>query len=150
MIKKYNKKQHLKLLNQRFLGIISKEEELELDEYFSILLWQADWKARNDYLELIEKFKNGKLTSKGFCNAFLKRADRSQNIAKILESNLDLVSDSCNKKLVEFGKLINSIVINCICYSSDDNLSDKNKGITLLDIIEKKYVQIRTIVNEED
>lgn len=99
----YNKKQYPKLLKKRKEKFISNTESKELFNYTAVLDRQLEWKTRNQYLQLIEEFIEGKLNIGEFLIVFEERGRLNGEVLDILESNLILLS--LHKKSLKFSKL---------------------------------------------
>lgn len=57
----YNKKRHLELLKKHEEKSISSTESKELFNYSAVMDGQLDWETRDQYLQLLEEFIEGKI-----------------------------------------------------------------------------------------
>ncbi|MFT6843713.1 MAG: putative tellurite resistance protein B-like protein, partial [Psychroserpens sp.] len=87
----YNKKRHLELLKKRGEKSISSTESKELLNYSAVLDRQLDWETRDQYLQLLKEFIEGKIDIGEFLIAFEERGRLNGEVLDILESNLILL-----------------------------------------------------------
>ena len=87
----YNKKRHLELLKKREEKSIISTESNELLNYSAVLDRQLDWETRDQYLQLLKEFIEGKIDSGEFLIAFEERGRLNGEVFDILESNLILL-----------------------------------------------------------
>lgn len=73
-----------------------------------------DWWIRENYLELLEDFRKGKMKSFEFCTTFEKINKLTGDITDILESNLIFFSPY--EKLSSFSNLLKKIFDLCSTY----------------------------------
>ena len=149
MKKNYNKKRHLELLKKRSMGMHSKENSSELLEYSCMLNSHLDWEARENYLELLEDFRKGKIKDLEFCVALEKRGKLNSDVTDILESNLILLSP--HEKSFGFSDLLEEICDLCgmqLENAEDAEFHDKNSEIEFKNSIEKIYFQIQKYLDE--
>jgi hypothetical protein len=127
----------------------SKENSSELLKYSCILEGHLDWEARENYLELREDFRKGKLKYLEFCVAFEKRGQLNSEARRILESNLILFSP--HQKSFGFSDLLEEIFDLCSMQLEDAESYDydKNSEIEFKNRIEETYFQIQNYLNEE-
>ena len=65
----YNKEKHLQLLKKKS-GDISQDDKQKCLSYSAFTNCRLDWCIRETYVELLEDFQKGKITSFEFCLAF--------------------------------------------------------------------------------
>jgi len=141
MSKNYNKKRYFELLKKRSMGMDSEEFSSELWKYSCILENHLDWESRDNYLELLEDFRNGKLEDLKFCVDFEKRGLLITYMVGILESNLILLSS--NEKSLGFSDLIAEISDICSEHLERAQFYTKESRIEFKNRIEKIYFQIQ-------
>ena len=122
---KYNKAKHFELLkysqdldNQgKSLRNENKEKYLELLEYSAMMVTHLYWETRNQYLQLMKEFMDGKITGSTFRLQYLERNRSIEKAADMLE--VDLILLEPNEKATEFDELIEQIFTFCELYRGD-------------------------------
>ena len=147
MHKNYSKKQHLELLKKKSMSISLEEDFYELIKYSSMLNGNLDWCIRENYLELLEDFRKGKMKAFEFCITFEKTGKLTGDIIDILESNLILLSP--DEKSFGFSDLLEEIFDLCSTHLEDTEFHDKNSEVEFKNSIEEIYFQIQNYLNEE-
>ena len=141
----YDKKYHLKLLNKQ-----GNKFNLQLLTYSTILIGHLHWEIRDQYLELLENYKEKKIDTRNFRIRFSERYESIEKVADILESNRVLLSP--DKNSLNFGNLIEEINDYWEVYSNDPE-PFRNKfeigEIELRTSIEKIYFRIQKYFDEE-
>ena len=139
----YQKKRHLELLNQQET-VSSDESNFKLRTYSIILTDHLNWEIQDQYLELLDKFIEKKITIFNFINAFCERYTSTQQVADVLKSNRVLLSP--NQKCLEFGDLLQTIDDFCQAYSGDPE-PFRNKfeigDVEFRTSVEKTYFQMK-------
>jgi len=145
----YNKKLHLKMLNQKET-VLNDELKLKLQFYSIILMDQLNWEIRDQYLELLENYREEKIDSFNFRIRFCERYESIEKVADLLKSNRVLLSP--DKNSLNFGDLLSKIDNCCKAYS-DDPEPFRNKfeigDVEFRISIEKIYFKILKYLNEE-
>jgi len=145
----YNKKLHLKMLNQKET-VLNDELKLKLQFYSIILMDQLNWEIRDQYLELLENYREEKIDSFNFRIRFCERYESIEKVADLLKSNRVLLSP--DKNSLNFGDLLSKIDNCCKAYS-DDPEPFRNKfeigDVEFRISIEKIYFKIQKYLNEE-
>ena len=93
------------------LSINESEEARELSYYSALLHEQLNWETREYFLQLQEKFLNGKISIVKFCREFCERELLNDEAAQMLQSNFILLSP--HKKSLDFSKLTDEILEAC-------------------------------------
>lgn len=141
----YNKKRHLELLNKQ-----GDEFKSKLRTYSIILIDHLNWEIRDQYLELLENYREKKIDSFKFRIAFCERYESIEKVADLLKSNRVLLSP--DKNSLNFGDLLAKIDNCCKAYS-DDPEPFRNKfeigDVEFRISIEKIYLKIQKYLNEE-
>ena len=141
----YDKKRHLELLNKQ-----GDEFKSKLRTYSIILIDHLNWEIRDQYLELLENYREKKIDSFKFRVEFSERYESIEKVADLLKSNRVLLSP--DKNSLNFGDLLSKIDDCCKAYS-DDPEPFRNKfeiadaEFTIL--MEKIYFQMKGFLNEE-
>lgn len=110
----YDKKHHIELLDKLELD---DELKSKLRSYSVILIHQLNWEIRDQYLELLENYREEKIDSFNFRIRFSERYEFIDRFADLLESNRVLLSP--DKKSLNFGSLLSAIESCCKAYSDD-------------------------------
>ena len=113
----YNKKRHLELLKKREEKSISSSESKELCNYSALLDRQLDWETRDQYLQLLKEFIEGKIDIGEFLRAFKERGQLNGKVLDILEYNLILLEP--HEKSLDFLDFIQQILQDCEIYNPD-------------------------------
>ena len=108
----YDKKRHLELLNQQ-----GDEFKSKLRTYSIILIDHLNWEIRDQYLELLENYKEGKIDSFNFIIKFEERYNSIEKVADLLKSNRVLLSP--DKNSLNFGDFLSEIEPCCKVYSDN-------------------------------
>ena len=141
----YDKKRHLELLNQQ-----GDEFKSKLRTYSIILIDHLNWEIRDQYLELLENYMEGKIDSFNFIMKFEERYESIEKVADLLKSNRVLLSPDENS--LDFGDLLSEIDSCCKVYS-DDPEPFRNKfeigDVEFRISIEKIYLKIQNFLKEE-
>ena len=137
----YDKKRHLELLNQQ-----GDEFKSKLRTYSIILIDHLNWEIRDQYLELLENYREKKIDSFNFRIAFCERYESIEKVADLLKSNRVLLSPDENS--LDFGDLLSEIESCCKVYS--DNPEPFQHKCELGDVqfrneIEKIYAKIQKL-----
>ena len=106
-----------------------------------------DWCLRDDYLDLLENFRNGKLQSLDFCRSFENTGKLTSDIIDILESNFILLPP--NEKSLGFSDLLEEVFDTCQAYLQDPEFREENWEVDSRDSVEEIYVKIQDFLNEE-
>lgn len=141
----YDKKRHLELLNKQ-----SEESQLKLRDYWIILFDHLNWEIRDQYLQLLEDYREDKLDILNFRYKFCERYDSIQKAADYLKSNRVLLSP--DKKSINFGDLLLEINVCCNVYSNDPEPFRNEFEIDDVEFrisIEKFYLEIQNYLDEE-
>ncbi len=110
----YDKKRHLELLNKQ-----SEEFQPKLRDYWIILFDHLNWEIRDQYLQLLEDYREEKLDILNFRCKFCERYESIQKAADYLNSNRVLPSPNTDKKSINFGDSLIEIDLCCNVYSND-------------------------------
>ena len=113
--KKYqnlNKKRRYELLNKQ-----GDEFKSKLRTYSIILIDHLNWEIRDQYLELLENYREEKIDSFNFQIRFCERYESIEKVANLLQS--DRVLLSLDKNSLNFGDLLSNIDNCCKAYSDD-------------------------------
>ncbi len=141
----YDKKRHLELLNQQ-----GDEFKSKLRTYSIILIDHLNWEIRDQYLELLENYREEKIDSFNFRIRFCERYESIEKVADLLKSNRVLLSPDENS--LDFGDLLSEIESCCKAYS-DDPEPFRNKfeigDVEFRIAIEKIYFKIQNFLKEE-
>ena len=150
----YNKERYLELLKLKYSqdNVLTSKEELELNEYSSLLDSTLDWKTREQYIDLLEKLISGKINSFKFYSEFKKRNELNGEVADSLETNFLLLSP--HKKSKEFSGFIIEIMDFCYSYSEvfESNISVEkfdSYDLEFHNSMQKFYLKIQNFLNEE-
>jgi hypothetical protein len=141
----YDKKRHLELLNQQ-----GDEFKSKLRTYSLILIDHLNWEIRDQYLELLENYREEKMDSFNFRIAFCERYDSIEKVADLLKSNRVLLSP--DKNSLNFGDLLSKIYDCCQAYSDDPEPFRNEFEIGDVEFrisIEKIYLKIQNFLKEE-
>jgi len=145
----YNKKRHLELLKKREEKSISRTESKELFNYSAVLDRQLDWETRDQYLQLLEEFIEGKIDIGEFLIGFEERGRLNGEVLDILESNLILLEP--HKKSLDFLDFIQQILQDCEIYNPDPKPFRHEYELDeteFRDSIEETYLQIQKLLKE--
>jgi hypothetical protein len=145
----YNKKRHLELLKKREEKSISSTESKELLNSSAVLDRQLDWETRDQYLQLLEKFIEGKIDIGEFLIAFEERGRLNEEVLDILESNLILLEP--HEKSLDFLDFIQQILQDCEIYNPDPEPFRHEYELDeteFRDSIEETYLQIQKLLKE--
>ena len=148
----YQKDRHLELLERseelELLSINESEEALELSYYSALLHEQLNWETRQHFLQLQEKFLNGKIGIVKFCREFCERDLLNDEATQMLQSDFILLSP--HKKSLDFSKLTDEILE--ACYSYDPDLESREiveRNIKeMRDLVQTIYLQIQNLLKE--
>jgi hypothetical protein len=146
---KYRKNVHLKLLDQKKIGL-NAELESKVNSCSIILGNQLHWEIKSKYLNLLKKFVTKKMKAIDFMVAFQKRYDSIYDVVPFLESNRIVLS--FHEKSEDFGQLLAEISSCCWGYSGEDErqLSEYDIGDTeFTNIMEEIYFQFNELISEE-
>ena len=140
----YDKKRHLELLNQQ-----GDEFKSKLRTYSIILIDHLNWEIRDQYLELLENYREEKMDSFNFRIRFCERYESIEKVADLLKSNRVLLSPDENS--LDFGNLLSEID-SCSKAYSDDPEPFRNKfeigEVEFRTSIEKIYLKMQKFFNE--
>ena len=145
----YNKKRHLELLKKREEKSISSTESKELFNYSVVLDRQLDWETRDQYLQLLKKFIEGKIDIGEFLIAFEERGRLNGEVLDILESNLILLEP--HEKSLDFLDFIQQILQDCDIYNPDPEPFRHEYELDETEFrnsIEETYLQIQKLLKE--
>ncbi len=145
----YNKKRHLELLKKREEKSISSTESKELLNYSAVLDRQLDWETRDQYLQLLKEFIEGKIDIGEFLIAFEERGRLNGEVLDILESNLILLEP--HEKSLDFLDFIQQILQDCAIYNPDPEPFRHEYELDeteFRDSIEETYLQIQKLLKE--
>jgi len=139
----YDKKRHLELLNQPDAELNS-----QILTYSIILIDQLNWEIRDQYLELVENYREKKIDSLNFRSRFCERYESIEKVADLLKSNRVLLSP--DKNSLDFGDLLEKIENYCKAYSDDPEPFRTNVDIGEVEfrmLIEKIYLKMQKFLN---
>lgn len=145
----YNKKRHLELLKKREEKSISRTESKELFNYSAVLDRQLDWETRDQYLQLLEEFIEGKIDIGEFLIGFEERGRLNGEVVDILESNLILLEP--HQKSLDFLDFIQQILQDCEIYNPDPKPFRHEYELDETEFrnsIEETYLQIQKLLKE--
>jgi hypothetical protein len=145
----YNKKRHLELLKKREEKSISSTESKELLNYSAVLDRQLDWETRDQYLQLLKEFIEGKIDIGEFLIAFEERGRLNGEVLDILESNLILLEP--HEKSLDFLDFIQQILQDCEIYNPDPEPFRHEYELDETEFrnsIEETYLQIQKLLKE--
>jgi hypothetical protein len=145
----YNKKRHLELLKKREEKSISSTESKELLNYSAVLDRQLDWETRDQYLQLLKEFIEGKIDIGEFLIAFEERGRLNGEVLDILESNLILLEP--HEKSLDFLDFIQQILQDCDIYNPDPEPFRHEYELDETEFrnsIEETYLQIQKLLEE--
>jgi hypothetical protein len=145
----YNKKRHLELLKKREEKSISSTESEELLNYSAVLDRQLDWETRDQYLQLLKEFIEGKIDIGEFLIAFEERGRLNGEVLDILESNLILLEP--HEKSLDFLDFIQQILQDCNIYNPDPEPFRHEYELDETEFrnsIEETYLQIQKLLKE--
>jgi hypothetical protein len=145
----YNKKRHLELLKKREEKSISSTESEELLNYSAVLDRQLDWETRDQYLQLLKEFIEGKIDIGEFLIAFEERGRLNGEVLDILESNLILLEP--HEKSLDFLDFIQQILQDCEIYNPDPEPFRHEYELDETEFrnsIEETYLQIQKLLKE--
>lgn len=148
----YNKQRHFQLLKNRSIGIRSEANSSELLKYSCILNSHLDWESRQNYLDLLEDFKEKKIKYFEFCIDFENRGKLTSEVTRILESNLILLSP--HEKSFGFSNFLEEIFDLCTTQLEEaeefpgSEIEFQNLEIEFQNAIEKTYFQIQKYLDE--
>ena len=144
----YDKKLNLELLKDS--EDLTGELRLKFLHYSAIQFNHLNSEIRDQYLELLENYKEEKIDSFNFRIRFCERYESIEKVADLLKSNRVLLSPDQNS--LDFGDLLSEIDSCCKAYS-DDPEPFRNKfefgDIEFRISIEKIYLKIQKYLNEE-
>jgi len=135
----YNKKRYLQLLEQRSIGDNSNSDELL--RYGCMLTDQLDWEIRDQYLSLMEKVLNGKMSMHGFFAELTIKNYAIIDAVDFLEKHRILLSvDKKASKFAEFLEdILDELQLDEISYTEDE----------FKNLIQEKVIKIKKYLNEE-
>ena len=139
----YYKKRHLELLNKQ-----GDEFKLKLLTYSIILIDHLNWEIRDQYLELLEDYREKKIDSFDFQIRFSERYGSVEKVAHLLQSNRILLSP--DKNSLDFGDLLAEIDSYCTLYSDNPEPYQHDFEIGEAEfqvLIEKIYLEIQKYLN---
>jgi GTP-sensing pleiotropic transcriptional regulator CodY len=114
-----------------------------------------DWCIRENYLELLEDLRKGKIELSEFCVDFEEIGNLTSDIIRSFESNFIILSP--NEKSLGFSDLLEEIFDLCEQYFEDlefgynnspSEIELKNLEVEIKNSIEKIYFQIQNYLNE--
>ena len=144
----YDKKLNLELLKDS--EDLTGELRLKFLHYSAIQFNHLNWEIRDQYLELLENYREEKIDSFNFQIRFCERYESIEKLADLLKSNRILLSP--DKNSLNFGYLLSKIYDCCKAYS-DDPEPFRNKfeigDVEFRISIEKIYLKIQKYLNEE-
>ncbi len=150
----YNKERHLELLKLKYSqeNVLTSKEELELNEYSSVLDSTLDWETKEQYIDLLEKLISGKINSFKFYSEFKERNELNGEIFDSLETNFLLLSP--HEKSKEFSGFIIEIMDFCYSYSEvfeSDIFVEKfdSYDLEFRNSMQQIYLKIQNFLNEE-
>jgi len=150
----YNKQRHLELLKLKYSqeNALTSKEELELNEYSSVLDSTLDWETKEQYIGLLEKLISGKINSFKFYSEFKERNELNGEVFDSLETNFLLLSPQ--EKSKEFSGFIISIMDFCYSYSEVFESDISVEKFDLYDLefrnsMQKIYLKIQNFLKEE-
>lgn len=108
----YDKKRHLELLNKQ-----GDEFKSKLRTYSIILIDHLNWEIRDQYLELLKNYREGKIDSFHFIMKFEERYESIEKVADLLKSNRVLLSPHQNS--LDFADFLSQIDSCCKVYSDN-------------------------------
>jgi hypothetical protein len=129
------------------MSISSEEDFYELRKDSSMRNDHLDWCIRENYLELLEDFRKGKMKAFEFCITFEKTGKLTGDIIDILESNLILLSP--DEKSLGFSDFLEEIFDLCSTHLENEEFDDKNSEVEFKNSIEEIYFKIQKFLNEE-
>ena len=135
----YDKKRHLELLNKQ-----GDEFKSKLRTYSSILTDHLNWEIRDQYLELLDNYREEKIDNFNFRIRFCERYESIEKVADLLESNRVLLSP--DKNSLNFGNILEEIDDYCKAYSEDPEPFRSKFDIGEVEfriLIEKIYLKIQ-------
>jgi hypothetical protein len=141
----YDKKRHLKFLNQQDEEVKSKPQP-----YSIILIDHLNWEIRDQYLKLLENYTEEKSDGFNFRIGFCERYESIEKVAELLKSNRVLLSP--DKNSLNFGDLLSEIDSCCKVYSNDPEPFRNTFEIGDVEFrisIEKIYLEIQNFLKEE-
>jgi len=144
----YDKKRHLELLKDS--EDLTGELRLKSLHYSAIQFDHLNWEIRDQYLELLENYREEKIDSFNFRIRFCERYESIEKVADLLKSNRVLLSPDENS--LDFGDLLSEIDSCCKAYS-DDPEPFRNKfeigDVEFRISIEKIYFKIQKFLKQE-
>ena len=144
----YDKKLNLELLKDS--ENLTGELRLKFLHYSAIQFNHLNWEIRDQYLELLENYREEKMDSFNFIMKFEERYDSIGKVADLLKSNRVLLSPDENS--LDFGDLLSEIDSCCKAYS-DDPEPFRNKfeigDVEFRISIEKVYLKIQKFLKKE-
>ena len=144
----YDKKLNLELLKDS--EDLTGELRLKFLHYSAIQFNHLNWEIRDQYLELLENYREEKMDSFNFRIRFCERYESIEKVADVLKSNRVLLSPDENS--LDFGDLLSKIDSCCKAYS-DDPEPFRNKfeigDVEFRISIEKIYLKIQNFLKEE-
>ena len=129
------------------MSISSEKDFYELIKYSSMMNDHLNWCIRENYLELLEDFRKGKMKAFEFCITFEKTGKLTDDIIDILESNLILLSS--DEKSFGFSNFLEEIFDLCSTHLENEEFHDKNSEVEFKNSIEEIYFKIQNFLNEE-
>ena len=144
----YDKKLNLELLKDS--EDLTSELRLKFLHYSAIQFNHLNWEIRDQYLELLENYREEKIDSFNFRIRFCERYESIEKVADLLKSNRVLLSPDENS--LDFGDFLSAIDSCCKVYS--DNPEPFQQECELNDVqfrneIEKIYSKIQNSLKEE-
>lgn len=108
-----------------------------------------DWETRDQYLQLLKEFIEGKIDIGEFLRAFKERGQLNGEVLDILESNLILLEP--HEKSLDFVDFILQILQDCEIYNPDPEPFRHEYELDeteFLNSIEETYLQIQKLLRE--
>jgi GTP-sensing pleiotropic transcriptional regulator CodY len=106
-----------------------------------------DWCLRENYLELLDDFRKGKIKTFEFSIRFENIGKLTSDIIDMLESNLIILSP--NEKSLGFSNLLEEVFETCQDYLEDADFRDENSESEFKNYIEEMDVKIQNFLKEE-
>ena len=114
-----------------------------------------NWCIRETYVELLEDFQKGKISTFEFCLAFENTGKLTSDIIDIFESNLIILSP--NEKSLGFSDLLEEVFDLCQDYFQNLEFLDANPSseefekskIEFKNSVEEIFLKIQKYLNEE-
>lgn len=89
---------------------------------------RLDWCIRENYLELLKEFEEGRITTFEFCSAFQNIGNLTSDIIDIFELNFVILSPT--EKALKFSDLLDEIFDLCLDYFQESEFfnNDPNQN----------------------